>query len=231
MGNNCNCFQGLTKKQDVKQDVSSAWEGVHEQLPEATSRVPREAFVSYHMKKVPAKAPKRAEYEKYLNVLFDSATGLMLPAKKVDLGKHCFGYASILADEFYWNQPADRLSLKADMKPADRLAEVRKDLDVDWNIVPKDAEGRVTKAAFVEYYMKKHRAQMILQTKGDFAEFLNRDFESALAMMLPEEKSSLGGHCFRYAGLMAGEFYFDAAKQAAVGCGCNTPVADVLKVH
>ena len=27
---------------------------------------------------------------------------------------------------------------------------------------------------------------------------------------------------------MAGEFYFAAAKDAADGCGCSTPVADVL---
>ena len=46
------------------------------------------------------------------------------------------------------------------------------------------------------------------------------------------EKADLGRHCFSYALLLAGEFYFQAAADAqpdgSANCGCNTPVADVL---
>jgi len=60
--------------------------------------------------------------------------------------------------------------------------------------------------------------------------FLEYNFKSALEMMLPVPKTSLGGHCFRYADIVAGEFYFDAANDAIKGCGCNRPVTDVLNL-
>jgi hypothetical protein len=56
---------------------------------------------------------------------------------------------------------------------------------------------------------------------------LDKIFDASTAMMLPADKSDLGGHCFRYAALMAGEFYFGAAKKAS-GEECDDPVLDVL---
>merc|ERR1712066_775357 len=78
--------------------------------------------------------------------------------------------------------------------------------------------------------MGKHAEKLVPETAKFYEAFLEKNFQSALSMMLPQKKSTLGGHCFRYAGLMAGEFYFDAAKDAATGCGCSAPVADVLSI-
>merc|ERR1711924_295998 len=106
---------------------------------EPSARVPLDAFLGYCLSSVPD-ACKTIEYESYLNYIFTTALSLMLPNQKTDLGKHCFGYATILANEFYFDgQPADGLSLKADSKPQDRLAVVRQEMDMDWAAVEKDA--------------------------------------------------------------------------------------------
>lgn len=41
----------------------------------------------------------------------------------------------------------------------------------------------------------------------DYLAFLDATFTAALRMMLPAKKDTIGGHCFRYAALMAREFY------------------------
>jgi hypothetical protein len=100
----------------------------------------------------------------------------------------------------------------------------------DWNRVEKNEEGRVTHAAFKHYFMTKHGmpsqfsldpvdpsswVQAALTAHADAAEaitsfdpFLDLTFTSALRMMLPSQKFSVGQHCFKYASLMAHEFYF-----------------------
>jgi len=213
---------------DPAAEVAAAWATVHQNM-EANARVPREVFVEYCMSRAQG-LPKLGEYEAYLNTLFDTATALMLPAEKTDLGKHCFGYASLLANEFYFDQPADMLSLKAESKPKDKLEGVRANMDADWAAVDKDAEGRVSIDAFVNHFLNKHAAQVVPESQQNYETFLIQNFNSALAMMLPDQKTNLGGHCFRYAAVMAGEFYFDAANQANAGCGCSAPVADILGV-
>jgi len=40
-----------------------------------------------------------------------------------------------------------------------------------------------------------------------YLDFLDATFTAALRMMLPANKDTIGGHCFRYAALMAREFY------------------------
>ena len=110
------------------------------------------------------------------------------------------------------------------------MASVRADLDADWEKVAKDKNGRVAQTQFREHFTKKHKDLLVPETKKHYQAFLDLNFQSALAMMLPEKKATLGGHCFRYAALMAGEFYFDAAKVAEAGCGCSGSVADVLQI-
>jgi hypothetical protein len=218
---------------DPKARVAADWDLAHQMLGDPNARVPREVFLEVCLGKwdFPAGSPDLNYYQEYLNYLFDTATALMLPSQKTDLGKHCFGYATLLAMEFYMGgTPADSLALKADSKPSDRLATVRDELDADWASVPKDVEGRVTYDAFVRYFLSKHASQLAPETQECFEQFLLQDFRSALAMMIPEQKETLGGHCFRYAAMMAGEFYFDAAKEATTGCGCSAPVADILGI-
>merc|ERR1712032_598105 len=188
---------------------------------------PRDAFldVCTQLHTAPPVHLKEA-YREYANKLFDTATALMLPSRKDDLGKHCFGYAYLLATEFYADSPQDQLQLVSSNKPNDELASVRDELDADWAAVQKDGDGRVTLDAFKSYFLKKNAKVLVPASCPAYEAFLDKDFESALAMMLPAKETTLGGHCFRYGALMAGEFYFGAAQEAAApGCGCNTHVA------
>ena len=111
--------------------------------------------------------------------------------------------------------PADALGLvNADSNSFERLSEMHKALDNDWEAVEKDETGRVTVEAFTKYFMAKYKDQVTEKNEESYQAFLEKDFSSALAMMLPREETNLGGHCFRYASILAGEFYFDGAKQA-----------------
>jgi hypothetical protein len=212
-------------------EVAEAWNGVHSIMgADSSARVPLEAFMAYNLTKVNPDDPKARDYEAFLNEVCTTAVHLMLPASKTDLGKHCFGYACLLANEFYFEGgPADTLSLTSASKPEDRLAGMRQQMDSDWAAVAKDEKGRVTFPAFEEYFLNKHAGQLEPQCQESYRTFLQSNFRSSLAMMLPDQKDTLGGHCFRYASMMAGEFYFDAAN-AAAGCGCGAPVADILGV-
>jgi hypothetical protein len=193
--------------------VAADWEKAHQNSGDAKARVPREVFVEVCMSNFASGSgggPDDLDYQAYVNALFDTATAMMLPAEKTDLGKHCFGYAALLAHEFYaQGKPEDMLALTSSTKPADRLAAIRQDLDADWAAVEKDEEGRVAVDVFVSYFLGKYTGNIAPENQGSFEKFLVQDFQSALAMMLPKQKTTLGGHCFRYASLMAGEFYFD----------------------
>lgn len=124
------------KIQDPRVAVASAWREAHASLSDSEARIDRavtrpfvhcvqspfhimltlshqQTFVKYHMARVESNAPKKAEYEQYLHTLFDAAAALMLPKEKTDLGKHCFGYATLLAGEFYCENPKDSLRLVA----------------------------------------------------------------------------------------------------------------------
>jgi hypothetical protein len=160
----------------------------------------------------------------------------VLPAKQTELGRHCFGYAALLAGEFHFNNsnsPADRLCLmsSAERPVDDRVASARADLDIDWDAVSKDKnEQRVSLSQFCTYFLKKYESRLVPETKKHFETFLKSNFQSALAMMLPQKMKTLDEHCFRYAALIAGEFYFDAAKHAETGCGDSGAVADILNI-
>lgn len=217
---------------DPKKDVAQSWDAVHtSQKLEENARVPREAFVNSCKETIGTLPDSHKEaFEAYANSLFDTGTALMLPAQKTDLGKHCFGYATLLVPEFYGEEPKDGLGLATSDKPTDSFATLRAELDADWEKVEKNSDGRVTKDVFTNYFMEKNKDKLVPESAENYRKFLEQDFKSSTSMMLPSVKDTLGGHCFRYGGLMAGEFYFDAAKDAATGCGCSAPVADVLGV-
>ena len=101
----------------------------------------------------------------------------------------------------------------------------------DWAAVDKNERGRVGRAAFVKHLLAKHAGRLTAGSTPAFTEFLGRAFDAGTALMLPAKKPDLGRHCFSYAALLAGEFYFAAAQEAATpGCGCDTPVADILEL-
>eukprot|EP00747_Dinoflagellata_sp_TGD_P212313 gnl/TRDRNA2_/TRDRNA2_85428_c0_seq1.p1 gnl/TRDRNA2_/TRDRNA2_85428_c0~~gnl/TRDRNA2_/TRDRNA2_85428_c0_seq1.p1 ORF type:complete len:227 (+),score=52.30 gnl/TRDRNA2_/TRDRNA2_85428_c0_seq1:54-734(+) len=219
---NCSCFDGLLgggKASFLPKDaVNQGWVEVHAKLGEPTARVPKDVFVEHLMKSAPVDPEKRKAYEAYATELFATATAMMLPNAKKDVGKHCFGYASLLSSEFYADKPQDRMGLAASERPNDHLAGLRQELDADWAAVAKDGDGRVTLEAFKAHFVAKHTAKLSsTETKQAYDAFLQQNFKSSLAMMLPAKKVTLGGHCFRYGALMAGEFYFDGKSADVLG--------------
>lgn len=180
------------------------------------ARVHQEAFVRWCMNQAPKDQTKREAFQQYANILFDTGTALMGPSRRTDLGKHGFGYASLLASEFYADKPQDRLGLARWERPDDDLFLLRAELDQDWDRVKKDDSGLVTKAAFKEYFLEKYAGKLIPESRHYFMLFLDQDFSVCISMMLPERKKTLGGHSFRYAALLAGEFHFEAAIDAAM---------------
>jgi hypothetical protein len=123
-------------------------------------------------------------------------------------------------------------------KPAGKRspeAAVVESLRSEWAAVGKTAGGRVDRASFKAHCHKKHVAQLTRASKDSFDAFLDRAFDAGVGLMLAPgkpEKADLGRHCFSYALLLAGEFYFQAAADAqpdgSANCGCGTPVADAL---
>merc|ERR1711918_173335 len=106
---------------------------------------------------------------------------------------------------------------------------IQKRLGADWDAVEKNADGRVELAGFKAFLEAKYKGEINANAVNAFDQFLNRCFEAGTGLMLPASKNSLGRHCFSYAVLLAGEFYFAAANVAAdAGCACDTPVKDVL---
>ena len=117
-------------------------------------------------------------------------------------------------------------------KPADAATDVRRQANADWDSAEKNQEGRVEKEAFKAAMKKKFATDIGGKVGGKaqeaFDEHLDRCFAAGIGLMLPKEKTSLGRHCFGYAAIMAGEFYFSEARDAEEGCGCNADVKDVL---
>lgn len=199
----------LRKSESFTDKVKHQWSLAHADAMNA--RVDRDLFISQFLDTT--RPDVEALHLGYLQSVFDSAIAMMLPAVKTDLGKHCFTYASILAEEFY----------AADGSAPDKLGLVggaNAELDADWTAVSKNSEGRVALESFKQFYTTKYSLQVQGQTVA-FTSFLEYVFLSARMMMLllPDKfaKGTLGGHCFRYAGLMVGEFYFGGKATDKLG--------------
>merc|ERR1712028_251023 len=130
---------------------------------------------------------------------------------KSDLGRHCFSYGYILSKEFYGDKPLDVMDFKSNG-----------DLDALFGTVAKDAAGRVTAPAFKAAMHAKLDPGHSAEEVAALDLYLDKVFTTSLSMMLPKSKTTLGSHCFRYAAMAAGEFYFSG--NAADAFGLVTPV-------
>lgn len=213
------------------------WDCVHLQFmssgTDSKARVHQEAFVKWCMSQAPKDTEKREAFQQYANILFDTGAAMMGPSRRTDLGKHCFGYASFLASEFYADKPLDCLGLARFERPDDELFLLRAELDQDWERIRKDENGLVTRASFKEFFVEKYGEKLIPESRHIFISFLDQDFSVCASMLLPDRKTAIGGHCFRYGALLAGEFHFDAAIDAAMdskGGRFDGPARDVLRI-
>lgn len=167
----------------------------------------------------------------YLNEVFDVATGMMSNPggePKLDVGLHCFSYAMVLANEFYFDgkSGADAMELKQQGRDSWPTSDW---LSQSLHKVHIKGEDRVTKVHFVEFFSDKFKDELKLPIRARheytqetfvrlYEDYLAKVFDMAWDMMLrkphrddyltDEGEGTLGGHCFRYAALLAGEFYF-----------------------
>jgi len=215
--------------------VGDRWLQVHELLPGPTARVTREAFVKTHLSQAGSAA--NGPFESFLNAMFDTATALMLPKKKDDLGKHCFGYATLMIDEYYAGQPGPKDGLGLTKTPAiawfDPLKVLRVQLQDDWQSAQKDASGHVLIPAFKMVFLARHLSNFggLNHAKVEYDKFLDKLFHLCQRFS-GVERGWLDHHGFLYGGLLSYEFYFADARdrEAACGCGTSTPVADNLGI-
>jgi len=232
----------------ARRDVNWAWQRA-QAIMKANKRVTKDAFIQ--VCKEHAKSQKHltddntANFEIYLHSLFDTAIAMMsavtwssvpwsIPgARGADpvgfnsLGKHCFGYAFLLAEAFYFagpNSGADPLGLAS----KNELVGEWNDLAKKWKLVG-EWNGRINKKIFKAQMKEKYSSQWPLYVAdsgiGDpvkmqrYSEFLDLVFDSGIQMMRgayndEAHLTTLGKHCYAYADLMAAEFYFDGKSGA-----------------
>jgi len=107
-------------------------------------------------------------YGSYLAALYDAAVAMKAPTKsdlgrfttKTDLGSKAFGVTWVLSQEFYFNDvggsDSDMLGFQKEHPPQDQvLVPAYTQVNEDWDNVPKDFDGRVTRDAFKEYFVTK----------------------------------------------------------------------------
>jgi hypothetical protein len=223
--------------------VLERWTKVHQLLPEPNARVPHPEFVQVHKMLASAATPsmrldENSPFVDFLNALFVAATGLMYPKEKKDLGKHCFGYASLVQDEFYAkpSTPPDKLGLLS--APAigwfDPLKVVRVQLQDDWTRAPKSSSGHVDLQSFKQQISKRHGMKLgnISEANASYDRFLEKVFAAMIRIRSQSSEEWLDQHGFIYGAFFAYEFYFADARDAerAEGCGSSTPVADNLGI-
>jgi hypothetical protein len=222
--------------------VADRWKQVHELLDTPTARVPCKQFLAVHQTLAKSAAPNRdvtdeSPYMDFMNALFVAATGLMLPKKKDDLGKHCFGYSSLISDEYYESsEKPDKLGLLS--APAigwfDPLKVMRLQLKDDWSKVQKDEQQHVNVDSFKQVLRGRHLSKLggITEAIDSFDQFLERIFEAMRRISGCSDRDWIDQHGFVYGGVLAYEFYFADARdhERAEGCGSSTPVADNLGI-
>ena len=85
----------------------------------------------------------------------------------------------------------------------------------DWSVVGKGPNGRVSRANFKAFCLRKHAGKLTAASESVYEKFLDRAFDAGTGLMLmpgTPEKTDLGRHCFSYCNLLAGEFYFQQVR-------------------
>merc|ERR1712070_127504 len=116
--------------------------------------------------------------------MFKAATGLMLPKDKKDLGKHCFGYSSILVNEYYEGSSEDDAPdllglLQAPvMDWIDPLKSLRHQLSQDWSKA-KNHEGHCDLDSFRNILRERHARKLggITEATDAYTQFMERLFD------------------------------------------------------
>lgn len=198
---------------DAPSLVRERWERAHEGEEDASKRVTLEKLLEVVQ-------AEDAAHKAFVEALFSASVGLMLPNKKTDLGKHCFGYATLLNDEYKPGScPSDGLGLLGDRPLPDALRTVREELRADFAAATSGCD-RVTKEAFVTVLFAKHKAKLRSEgpSEEDLKEFLGRVFD-AVALLGGGAAQDLDRHAFTYGAYFAYEFYFK-----------DVPVADLFGI-
>jgi len=190
----------------VNQFINLKWNTA---VQHSGERVGRDGFVFKFLKQ----GPLELYHQSFLEAVFDASVAMMLPKVKADVGRHCYTYGQFLAEEFYGEDGSypDKLKLLNNTN-----------LNGDWQAVPKDQSGRVGPSSFKTFYLEKYMAKLpTLGIRSSYSAYLDKVFIASRMMMLhlPSKfgLGTLGGHCFRYAGLLAGEFYFGGAPLDQLG--------------
>eukprot|EP00927_Polykrikos_kofoidii_P025355 TRINITY_DN22795_c0_g1_i1.p1 TRINITY_DN22795_c0_g1~~TRINITY_DN22795_c0_g1_i1.p1 ORF type:complete len:876 (-),score=131.52 TRINITY_DN22795_c0_g1_i1:269-2557(-) len=218
--------------------VKQRWVSAHEHLLSKAARVPRDVFVRTMIaERNSAGELVTPAFNSFLDSMFNAALGLMLPKDKNDLGKHCFGYAGLLVDEYHEgrDRAPDHLGLlKAPVFTwFDPIQYLRQELREDWSKVAKDHEKCVSSVSFRAVLLQRHEPKCggIEAARDAYGRFTDRLFEACCRLRGPG-KEKLDQHAFFYGAVFAYEFYFADARdlEMAQGCGTSTPVADNLGI-
>merc|ERR1712032_1758550 len=148
-------------------------------------------------------------------------------------GKHCFGYASLVADEYRDNK--DKLGLLS--PPAigwfDPMHSLRNDLRTDMTRIDVDNDDKIGRDSFRSVLIRRHEPKFgdVAEAREAFEGFLDRLFD-AMCLSGGTDDTCMKRTMFPYAALLAYEFYFSDARDKALaqGCGSSTPVADNLGI-
>eukprot|EP00930_Biecheleria_cincta_P003389 TRINITY_DN104320_c0_g1_i1.p1 TRINITY_DN104320_c0_g1~~TRINITY_DN104320_c0_g1_i1.p1 ORF type:complete len:872 (-),score=128.09 TRINITY_DN104320_c0_g1_i1:46-2367(-) len=222
--------------------AKSRWQQVHEkpvnpavnQLPDASARVPKDNFIEFHSRMENADVNNKV-YIQFVESLFATACALMFPKDVKDVGRHCFGYATLLHDEFHQSEPPDKMGL---MKmPAiswfDPLSTFRANLENDWRKAEKNHQGYVPLEYFQAVLLARHEPKLggVKKARKAYEDFLSKLF-MACRLLGGVERRGLDKHAFVYASMFAYEFYFSDAREkvTATRCGGSTPVADTFHI-
>ena len=139
------------------------------------------------------------------------------------LSGHCFRYAGALAGEFtFGSVEQDRLHLTREgggpeTIPATLVAKIQgnqatgriPEFDTAWMAVPKDATGGVTKADWTQFMKAKYSDVLVGRQVARYDDFLSGLYDAAVAMAYPK-RTTLNAHAFKYAAVVASEFYWYA---------------------
>lgn len=188
--------------------------------------VTRRGFTDFFLKKYNALNNKEdaaeTAYKAYLSKVFVATAGMGKGCQKT-LSGHCFRYAAALAGEFsFGGNTQDRLHLTreergAEMIPANQFGKLKGneetgrlvEMDTAWVSAPKDPTGGVTKTDWLNLMNGKYKDVLMGSQVGRFSSFLSDLYDCAIAMEHPIQ-TALGAHGFKYAAVVASEFYWSA---------------------